>query len=111
MTYSLKILGLASISQASIHAETGSLLPNSQSRLSSLNHNKVCQNSGTQRYQVASPSFLKAQNMLPSMVTLFPKLTHPAAELLPEGGIEPISNLMKVESNPESLTTTPPANI
>ncbi|MBW0481643.1 hypothetical protein O181_021358 [Austropuccinia psidii MF-1] len=50
---------------------------------------------GTQRYQIASLSLLKAQNMLPSMVTLFLKLTGPAAELLPEGGIEPISNLMK----------------
>ncbi|MBW0570359.1 hypothetical protein O181_110074 [Austropuccinia psidii MF-1] len=68
------------------------------------------QNQGIQRYQIASLSLLKAQNMLPSMVTLFLKLTGPAAELLPEGGIKPISNLMKVESNPESLTTTPPAS-
>ncbi|MBW0580363.1 hypothetical protein O181_120078 [Austropuccinia psidii MF-1] len=64
------------------------------------------QNQGIQQYQIASLSLLKAQNMLPSMVTLFQKLTGPAAELLPEGGIEPVSNLMKVESNPESLTTT-----
>ncbi|MBW0537189.1 hypothetical protein O181_076904 [Austropuccinia psidii MF-1] len=63
------------------------------------------QNQGTQQYQIASLSLLKAQNMLPSMVTLFLKLTGLAAELLPEGGIKPVSNLMKVESNPESLTT------
>ncbi|MBW0560099.1 hypothetical protein O181_099814 [Austropuccinia psidii MF-1] len=43
--------------------------------------------------------------MLPRMVTLFLKLTGLEAKLLPEGGIEPIANLMKVESNPESLTT------
>ncbi|MBW0541929.1 hypothetical protein O181_081644 [Austropuccinia psidii MF-1] len=39
-------------------------------------------------------------------VILFLKLTGPEAELLPEGVIEAISNLMKVESNPESLMTT-----
>ncbi|MBW0567420.1 hypothetical protein O181_107135 [Austropuccinia psidii MF-1] len=33
-----------------------------------------------------------------------PKTDRSSSRLLPEGGIEPISNLVKVESNPESLT-------
>ncbi|MBW0470604.1 hypothetical protein O181_010319 [Austropuccinia psidii MF-1] len=51
------------------------------------------------------PSWLKAQNMLPILGTIFSKLTGVEAVLLPEGVIEPISKL-ELESELDSLATT-----